>query len=329
MIRSSRGTSGTPDSTATSVSVSASRAGAPSPSQAWKVWSVTQRKRRFARPNSPVETWYAHCEGSWQSRDCVNAGCIAPGGIERMTKQPVPQRILLVDDDPDFLVLLRAHLQKAGREVITATGGAMVLWLLESIPDVELVITDLAMPGVSGLELLEAIRDRSTRVDILVLSAGGDVPDVVRSMRLGATNFLQKRDGPRSVEREVSTILERNRATPIALDPKFLIEIPTNDEPCFMPSLVLPATAKRSPLASNAMLQMAEFMVDANVCSTAPVTGFRMSQYRADGREPARGKSDASSGSKSKFDYRCRVATDAGEPRNCGAHFAAGAISSK
>ena len=100
-------------------------------------------------------------------------------------------RILVVDDDPNILEVLQTRLEAHGYAVETAADGHEALKrLTESAAD--LVITDLKMPGMDGLELLGRMRTMDSRAPTIFLTAHGSIPDAVSAMKLGAYDFLVK-----------------------------------------------------------------------------------------------------------------------------------------
>ncbi|MFQ5671126.1 MAG: sigma-54-dependent transcriptional regulator [Acidobacteriota bacterium] len=99
--------------------------------------------------------------------------------------------ILVVDDDPKILEVLQTRLEAHGFQVATAPDGERALDRMASQP-VQLVITDLKMPGMSGLELLEKIRSRNPAPPVILLTAHGSISDAVRGMKLGAADFIEK-----------------------------------------------------------------------------------------------------------------------------------------
>ena len=99
--------------------------------------------------------------------------------------------VLIVDDDTDLLRLLTLRLQRAGFAVQTATSGAEALKrLAEEQPRV--VLTDLKMDGLDGLQLLAEIESRNPVLPVIVMTAHGTIPDAVKGTRLGAFAFLTK-----------------------------------------------------------------------------------------------------------------------------------------
>jgi two-component system, NtrC family, response regulator HydG len=100
-------------------------------------------------------------------------------------------RILIVDDEPDVLGFMQQLLETRGYEVDTATGGEQALLLLTDAAPA-LLITDLRMPHMSGLDLLEKVRLLNPNLPGIVLTAAGDISSAVRAMRAGAADYLSK-----------------------------------------------------------------------------------------------------------------------------------------
>jgi two-component system, OmpR family, alkaline phosphatase synthesis response regulator PhoP len=102
-------------------------------------------------------------------------------------------RVLVVDDEPDVLLLCRLNLEQRGHEVVEAPNGDAALELVRSAaPD--LVVLDLMLPGIDGYQVLQALRagDETSRVPVLVLTAKSLQADRERSRQLGAAAFLTK-----------------------------------------------------------------------------------------------------------------------------------------
>ena len=99
--------------------------------------------------------------------------------------------ILIVDDDTHHRSMLRANLQSLGYGVIEApTGEAAIPATEKEKPD--LVITDLKMPGIDGIETLKQIKSIDRKIPVLVLTAHGTIPTAVCAVRFGAYDFLEK-----------------------------------------------------------------------------------------------------------------------------------------
>jgi two-component system KDP operon response regulator KdpE len=100
------------------------------------------------------------------------------------------KRILIVDDDPAILRLLSTNLKARGYEVVTATNGEESLEAVQQ-DYIDLIILDLMMPKVDGVEVCRRIREWSD-VPIIILSARGDETDKVKCLELGADDYLTK-----------------------------------------------------------------------------------------------------------------------------------------
>jgi two-component system, OmpR family, KDP operon response regulator KdpE len=101
-----------------------------------------------------------------------------------------PLKVLIVDDEPPIRKLLRMGLSTQGYEILDAPNAKSALALLDEKPD--LVILDLGLPDMQGLDLLAAIRTRNESVPIVVLSSRGDESVKVRALDLGADDYLTK-----------------------------------------------------------------------------------------------------------------------------------------
>nr|HQH70751.1 response regulator [bacterium] len=99
--------------------------------------------------------------------------------------------ILVVDDDPNQRNLLVSFLTGQGFLVAAAASGEEALEILDA-RDVRLMISDVRMPGVSGLEMLQRSREKFSTLPILLITAYPDIRDAVHAMRDGAVNYLEK-----------------------------------------------------------------------------------------------------------------------------------------
>ena len=112
-------------------------------------------------------------------------------------------KILVVDDEPPIRNLLRMGLAARGYEVLEAPNGRIALELLERKPD--LVILDLGLPDIDGLELLRRIRGARESLPVVVLSSRGDEAGKVAALDLGADDYVTKPFG-------IDELLARMRA---------------------------------------------------------------------------------------------------------------------
>ncbi len=100
-------------------------------------------------------------------------------------------RILIVDDDPALLRLLALRLRHEGHEVVDATSAEGALARLDhELP--QLLITDLRMGGMDGLQLFEAVHRRHPLLPVLILTAHGTIPDAVKALQRGVFGYITK-----------------------------------------------------------------------------------------------------------------------------------------
>jgi len=100
-------------------------------------------------------------------------------------------RVLLVDDEEDLIKLWKVRLESGGYEVITALSGEEALARF-SVSNPHVVLTDLRMPGIDGMALFEAIRERNKAVPVIIITAHGSIPEAVEATRQGIFSFLTK-----------------------------------------------------------------------------------------------------------------------------------------
>ena len=99
--------------------------------------------------------------------------------------------ILVVDDEPNYLVVLSELLKEEGFEVFTAQSGEDGLKIAKE-NDLDLIITDMRMPGMDGLELLKTVKSFNQDLPIIMVTAFGEVEKAVVAMKAGAYNYLAK-----------------------------------------------------------------------------------------------------------------------------------------
>ena len=103
----------------------------------------------------------------------------------------MPAKILIVDDEPDVLLLLRVNLEAAGYETVLAADGETALTRIdETAPDV--VLLDIMMPVMDGWGVLRVLSGREAAPRVVVVSARSSDRDVVRALTSGALDFVTK-----------------------------------------------------------------------------------------------------------------------------------------
>ncbi len=139
------------------------------------------------------------------------------------------KKVLIVDDEPDLVELVRYNLEKEGFKVEAAKDGEQALGAARRfLPD--LVLLDLMLPGVDGLEVLRRLRSGRTsgQTPVIVLTAKGGEADRVVGLELGADDYIVKPFSPRELVARVKAVLRRTaraiegpsaiEAGPLAID---------------------------------------------------------------------------------------------------------------
>jgi len=129
------------------------------------------------------------------------------------------KRVLVVDDELKIVRLVRAYLERAGFTVVTAHEGQEALAVFRSQRP-HLVILDLMLPGMDGLDVCRAIR-RSSDVPIIMLTARDEEVDRLIGLELGADDYIVKPFSPREVVARVRAVLRRTEGQP--LEPEVII----------------------------------------------------------------------------------------------------------
>jgi DNA-binding response OmpR family regulator len=120
--------------------------------------------------------------------------------------------ILIVDDEPNMRLVLQTTLESVGYQVIEAQDGLAALELLASANGAapcDLVLLDLQMPRLDGMEFLSRLRAGGIVVPVVILTAHGSIPEAVSAMKLGAIDFLTKPITPEALRRVVAEVIER------------------------------------------------------------------------------------------------------------------------
>ena len=103
----------------------------------------------------------------------------------------IPTKILLVDDEEDFVEMLSLRLQELGEKVTAAYSGREGLDKLANTP-IDVVILDIKMPGMDGIETLKEIKKQFPLVEVIMLTGHGSTETAVEGMKLGAFDYLMK-----------------------------------------------------------------------------------------------------------------------------------------
>ena len=105
--------------------------------------------------------------------------------------QEMEAKVLLVDDEQDFLETLSSRLEMRGLKVSAVTSGEQAIAEARE-QEYDAIVVDLSMPGIDGLETLKRIKANNPNAEIIMLTGHGSVASGVEAMKLGAGDFLQK-----------------------------------------------------------------------------------------------------------------------------------------
>ncbi|MBD2327441.1 response regulator transcription factor [Alkalinema sp. FACHB-956] len=122
----------------------------------------------------------------------------------------IPKKLLLIDDDPNLILLVKDYLEFRGYEVITAENGREALEVLEGhTPD--MIICDVMMPEMDGYSLVSAIRNdpKTNWIPVLFLSAKGQSQDRVKGLNIGADVYMVKPFEPEELVAQVESSLKQ------------------------------------------------------------------------------------------------------------------------
>ena len=124
-----------------------------------------------------------------------------------------PERILIIEDNEDLAFGLRTNLEVQGYEVLLAKDGAAGLNLAQTdLPS--LVVLDLMLPKVNGIDVLRKLRASGATIPILILTAKGNEVDKVLGLRLGADDYVTKPFGLMELMARIEALLRRTPTTP-------------------------------------------------------------------------------------------------------------------
>ena len=123
------------------------------------------------------------------------------------------QSVLVVEDEEDIMEVIRFNLEKEGYEVNQALSGEKALQVIENnLPS--LVLLDLMLPGINGLDLCRIFKqnDRTKAIPVIMLTAKSEDADIVAGLEMGAEDYITKPFSPRVLVARVRTILRRRES---------------------------------------------------------------------------------------------------------------------
>lgn len=135
---------------------------------------------------------------------------------EQQHTSPATETILLVDDDPIILALLQAHISELGYLHFSANNGQEALDLLKT-SHCSIVITDICMPAMDGMELLQHIKSDFPQTDVVAVTGNSDKYTFAELIQAGATDFLLKPFGQAELEAKIKRIIKERKYLRILL----------------------------------------------------------------------------------------------------------------
>lgn len=131
--------------------------------------------------------------------------------IPTAEKSHAVPRVLVTDDDDTIRAVVKLMLEREGYEVIEATNGREVLQMMEQAPAPDIIILDLMMPYIDGLQVIKKIRSHPEweRVPVIMLSANASENEVVNLLKAGANDYVTKPFNPRELVARVNVNIER------------------------------------------------------------------------------------------------------------------------
>lgn len=118
-------------------------------------------------------------------------------------------RVLVVDDDADIRDLVALKLQSSGLDVETAVDGISGLNVAQTSA-FDLIILDVMMPGLSGIDVLQELRSAGNKTPVIMLTAKTQEHDVEAGFNAGATDYVSKPFSPRELLARVNSLLQRS-----------------------------------------------------------------------------------------------------------------------
>ena len=120
--------------------------------------------------------------------------------------------ILLVDDEIPFVETMAKRLNKRGFEIVPAYSGLEALDRLSQHTTIDVVILDMKMPGMDGIQVLEEIKNRFPIIEVIILTGHATVESAIEGMKLGAFDYLMKPCDMEQLVSKVEAAAQRRRA---------------------------------------------------------------------------------------------------------------------
>lgn len=125
----------------------------------------------------------------------------------------VKEKIFVIDDEKDIVKIVQYHLRKEGFEVVKAYSGGSALDIIDSTNNLNLIILDIMLPGMNGLEICKKLKmnDKSKNIPIIFLTVKSDEADIIKGLKTGADDYITKPFSPKILVEKVRTVLRRSK----------------------------------------------------------------------------------------------------------------------
>lgn len=123
------------------------------------------------------------------------------------------EKILVIDDEKDIVKIVQYHLRKEGFGVIKAHTGGAALDIIDSTDNLALVILDIMLPGIDGLEICRRLKsdDKTKNIPVIMLTVKSEEADIIKGLKMGADDYITKPFSPKVLVERVKTVLKRTR----------------------------------------------------------------------------------------------------------------------
>jgi DNA-binding NtrC family response regulator len=132
----------------------------------------------------------------------------------------MPQRILVVDDELDMLMLLRMMIEDSTDYEVETTNNASEALKIVTEKDIDLVISDLKMPGLDGMELFDEVKDIRSDIPVIIITAYGSLDIANEAMKKGVADFITKPFRKDNILFTINRVLELARVKRENVEPK-------------------------------------------------------------------------------------------------------------
>ena len=121
------------------------------------------------------------------------------------------EKILIVDDEKDIVRIIQYHLKQENFRVIKAHSGGEALDVIDSTGGIGLIILDIMLPGINGLEICRKLKssEKTKNIPVIMLTVKSEEADIIKGLRTGADDYITKPFSPKILVERVKTVLKR------------------------------------------------------------------------------------------------------------------------